>query len=254
MAERRPIHATVLETGWLTPRMVRLVVGGEELRGFGAGAFTDHYVKLVFGRPEPEARPRVRSFTVRAWDPERLRLTIDFVHHGDVGIAGPWAASARPGDPVTLLGPGGGYAPDPDADWHLMVGDESVLPAIAASLPRIPAGVPVHVLVEVADAADELPLTTPGDLRLRWLRRGDRSMADAVGELAFPPGAVHAFVHGEAGMVRAVRRRLLVDRGIPPEALSCSGYWKRSRSDEDWRAEKPEWKRLVEADSAAVTS
>ena len=145
---------------------------------------------------------RARTYTVRAFDPAAGELTIDFVHHGDVGLAGPWAAAARPGDPLLLLGPGGAYAPDAAADWHLLVGDESALPAIGAALERVPAGVPVHALVEVDGPADELELTSPGRLDLRWCHRdAGRSgqLVDALAALPFPAGRVHAFVHGEAG-------------------------------------------------------
>jgi len=134
--------------------------------------------------------------------------------------------------------------------WHLMAGDASVIPAIAASLQRIPAGVPVHVLIEVAGPQEKQPLSSPGDLHLTWLHR--EPVADAVAALDFPPGRVHAFVHGEASAVRAIRRHLLVDRGLPREALSISGYWKRTRTEEGWREDKPEWNRLVEQDATAA--
>jgi NADPH-dependent ferric siderophore reductase len=235
----------VLEKHDLTPQMIRVVLGGPELAGFGAGAFTDHYVKLRI-TPPGESEPRTRTYTVRDWDGERL--TIDFVVHGHEGVAGPWAAAAQPGDELLLLGPGGAYTPDPGADWHLMAGDSSVIPAIAASLERIPAGVPVHVLVEVAGPEEEQPLDTPGDLHLRWLH-GEDELADAVAALDFPAGDVHAFVHGEASTVRAIRRHLLVDRALPRDALSISGYWKRTRTEEGWREDKAEWNRLVEQDA-----
>jgi NADPH-dependent ferric siderophore reductase len=246
MATRIPRRARVLEKRTLTPQMIRIVLGGDELAGFAAGEFTDHYVKLRIP-PPGESEPRTRTYTVRDWDGERL--TIDFVVHGDEGVAGPWAAAARPGDELLLLGPGGAYTPDPQADWHLMAGDASVIPAIAASLRRIPAGMPVHVLIEVDGPEEEQPLSTAGDLHLTWLHRD--SVADAVAALDFPPGRVHAFVHGEASAVRAIRRHLLVDRGLPREALSISGYWKRTRDEEGWRADKAEWNRLVEQDAAA---
>jgi NADPH-dependent ferric siderophore reductase len=235
-----PRRARVLETRALTPQMIRVVLGGDELAGFGAGEFTDHYVKLRIAE-------RTRTYTVRDWDGERL--TIDFVVHGDEGVAGPWAAAARPGDELELRGPGGAYTPDPDADWHLMVGDASVIPAIAASLARIPDGVPVHVLVAVDGPEEEQPLSTPGDLHLRWLPDDDALVA-AVAGLEFPAGSVHAFVHGEASAVRAIRRHLLVDRALPREALSISGYWKRTSTDEEWREYKAEWNRLAEQDVA----
>jgi NADPH-dependent ferric siderophore reductase len=265
--KRRTIHTTVARVEPLTPGMVRVVVGGDDLEGFGAGDFTDHYVKLAlpargadytapFDAEDLKARlpreqwPRTRTYSVRAWDPERNLLTIDFVVHGDSGVAGPWAAAAQPGDALQLSGPGGAYAPDPGAAWHLMVGDLSVLPAIGASLERVPAGIPVHVIVELEDDADRQPLTSPGDLQVTWLRADgtDAVLLDGVRALDFPAGPVHAFVHGEASSVRAVRRHLLVDRGVPQEALSASGYWKRSRTEEGWREDKAEWKRLAEAD------
>ena len=267
---RRVIQTRVEDVRRLTPHLIRVVVGGDDLETFGAGEFTDHYVKLQLPPPgapysapfDPEdvkARhpkehwPRVRTYTVQEYDAERRRLTIDFVHHGDTGVAGPWASAARPGDGLQLMGPGGAYAPDPAADWHLMVGDEAVVPAIAASLERVPEGVPVHVVLEVDGPEDEVALETPGDLRVTWLHRradADDALVEAVRALAFPEGSVHAFVHGEASAVRAVRRHLVVDRGISAEALSVSGYWKRGRTDEGWREDKAEWKRQVEADEA----
>jgi NADPH-dependent ferric siderophore reductase len=251
MAERRGFSTTVLEATWLTSTMVRVVVGGDELAAFAVGEFTDHYVKCRFG-------DKTRSYTVRAWDPERRRLTLDFVVHGDHGLAGPWAAAASPGDTLELTGPGGAYAPSPDADWHLMVGDEAAIPAIAVSLERVPAGVPVFVVLEVGGPGDEQPLHSPGDLRLTWLHRtagpGETPelQLDAVSALELPGGGRgHAFIHGEATAVRLVRRHLLVDRGLPADQLSATGYWKLRRTDEQWRAEKAEWKRLAEADLAA---
>ena len=268
---KRPLIRTrVEEVTRLTPHLIRVVVSGEDLRDFAAGEFTDHYVKLIipppgasyrapFDQDDVKARlpreewPRTRTYTVQAWDPERLRLTIDFVHHGEGGVAGPWAAAAQPGDTLQLVGPGGAYAPDPAADWHLMVGDESVVPAISASLARVPEGVPVHVVLEVDGPGDELELASPGDLRVTWVHRRAGApdlLADAVRTLDFPPGAVHAFVHGEASEVRAVRRHLLAERGIAREALSVSGYWKRDRTEEGWREDKADWNRQAEADVA----
>jgi NADPH-dependent ferric siderophore reductase len=272
---RSPRLAEVVDVERLTPQMIRVVFGGAGLEGFAAGAFTDHYVKLqvpprgapysapfdvedIRARLPQDQWPRTRTYTVRAWDAAGGRLTVDFVVHGDEGVAGPWAAAAVPGDRLQLQGPGGAYAPDPRAGWHLMVGDASVIPAIAASLARVPAGAPVHVLLEVEGPEEEQPLSTPGELHLTWLHRraagaadGTEPLAEAVAALEFPEGAVQAFVHGEASAVRAVRRHLLVDRGLPREALSISGYWKRTRTEEGWREDKAGWNREVEEDVAA---
>lgn len=252
----------------LTPHLVRVVLSGEGLNGFSAGEFTDHYVKLAFPPPGApyavpfdaeqvratlprEQWPVSRTYTVRSWADGRL--TIDFVVHGDTGVAGPWARDARPGDLVVLRGPGGAFVPDPGADWYLMAGDESALPAIAASLERVPAGAPVHVFLEADGPADEIALSSPGDLTVTWVHRGpDPSAPDlllrAVEELEFPPGRVCAFVHGEAVATRALRKHLLGERRVPRADLSVSGYWRRTFTEDGWQSSKPEWNRAVEQD------
>jgi NADPH-dependent ferric siderophore reductase len=263
----RPKLAQVSRVEQLTPHMTRVVLGGDGLAGLDAGVHTDHYVKLLFpvdgvAYPEPfdlqrvreelprEHQPRMRTYTVRRWDPHTPELTIDVVLHGDEGVAGPWAQRVRPGDEIRFLGPGGGYAPAPDADWHLLAGDESALPAIAASLERLPAGALAHVFVEVSGPDEEQKLQTPGDATITWLHRGTGRVGDelvrAVSELAFPPGDVHAFVHGEAGFVKELRRLLLKERGVARERLSISGYWRLGHDEDRWQATKRDWNRAVE--------
>jgi NADPH-dependent ferric siderophore reductase len=266
----------VARTEWIGPHMVRVVAAGPELAVFPDTPFTDRYVKILFPVPgveyaepfdleavrreRPRAEwPRLRTYTVRAFDPAAGELTIDFVHHGDSGLAGPWAASARPGDTVRLLGPGGAYVPDQEADWHLLVGDEAALPAIGAALERIPVGVPVHAILQVEEEADHQDLRCAGDLRLQWLHRsgapdqGAGALVAAVRALEFPAGRVHAFVHGEAGEVREVRVHLLRERGIDRDALSVSGYWRRGRDEEGFRLDKQEQAKLDEAEEARRT-
>ena len=253
---RVPRRVTVVATENVTPNMVRVVFGGSGLDDFDATTFTDHYVKLKLPDPR-EDRIRTRTYTVRDWDAERRELTIDFVVHGDTGVAGPWAAAAEPGDEIDLQGPGGAYTPDPDADWHLLAGDASVIPAIAAALRRIPEGVPVQVVIEVDAPDEEQPLETPGDLQLVWLHRSappgeePELLVEAVRELESLPGRGHVFVHGEASSVRALRRHLIAERGVDPQTVSISGYWKLKRTEEGWRDDKEEWRRLVEADLAS---
>ncbi|MGY0235561.1 siderophore-interacting protein [Longispora urticae] len=278
MAERKrpqPRRAIVLRTERITPHMIRVTLGGEGLADFPAGAYTDHYVKILFAAdggalPEPfdlealraslprEEWPRTRTYTVRSWNPTAQELAIDFVHHGDEGLAGPWAARAQPGDVLYFSGPGGGYTPDPAADWHLLVGDESALPAIAAGVQRLPVGATAHVFVEVADAEEEQKLDTYGAAEIRWVHRGDRPIGEALLEavkgLEFPAGTVHAFVHGEATFVKDLRRELFIERGVPRAGQSISGYWRRGADEDGWQSSKSEWNRQVEEDEAKAAS
>lgn len=277
MAENRTVRRTtcgeVKRVERLTPHMLRVVLGGQGLAGFEAGEFTDRYVKLLFPpagvtypapfdlerirRELPRDRwPATRTYTVRAWDPRALELTLDIVHHGDIGVAGPWAATVRPGEGIHFLGPGGAYAPDPLAGWHLFVGDESALPAIAASLERLPDGALAHVFLEVSGPEEEQPLPSPAGAKITWFHRGDApvgaSLVTAVRELDFPDGLPHAFVHGEAAFVRDIRRHLRAERGVPLSRLSISGYWRFGRDDESWRSSKKEWNRRIEEEEGSL--
>lgn len=257
MPPRVPRRVTVISTERVTPHMVRIVFGGPALADFAAGDFSDHYVKLKLPDPREPETIRTRTYSVRAWDSAQQQLTIDFVVHGDTGVAGPWARNAQPGDELDLVGPGGAYTPDPGADWHLLAGDASVIPAISASLPRIAPGTPVHVVIEVDGPEEEQPLSTPGELRLTYLHRSagpgeePELLAAHIANLDLPGGRGHVFVHGEASSVRNLRRHLIAERGLDPATMSISGYWKLKRTEEGWRDDKAEWARLVEADVTA---
>ena len=266
------MHGRVVETSRITPTMVRVVLGGGDLDGFTMVEATDAYVNLAFppdGAPydavfEPaqvreefpqETWPARRRYTVREWDQDQLRLTIDFVVHGDIGVAGAWAVNARPGDVLVFEGPSGGYLPEPEAHWVLMVGDESALPAIAASLEAVPSGMTTVVRLLCDGPEHEVDLACDGDVELAWVhRRGDDQdeslLADAVRDLTFPTGRVHAFVHGEANEIRQIRRHLLADRGLTRQDMSCSPYWRRDMTDEAWRKVKRDFVAAMEGDVA----
>jgi NADPH-dependent ferric siderophore reductase len=264
------VHGTVESTERLTPSLVRVVLGGPGLVDFAMPDDTDAYVNIAIPPPDVpygpifdpkaarEAHPREwwparRRYTVRWWDAESRRLALDFVVHGAEGVAGPWAENAVPGDVLVFEGPGGGYRPDPDADWHLLLGDESALPAIAASLEVLPAGARAVVRLVVDGPDGEVPLLSAADLDLAWLHRVTaddpaRLLPDAVETVDFPPGRVHAFVHGEADEIRALRKHLLHDRGLARADMSCSPYWRRTMTDEAWRAVKRDFVAAMEAD------
>ncbi|MGB3440630.1 MAG: siderophore-interacting protein [Actinophytocola sp.] len=266
----RPKLAQVSRVERLTPHMTRVVLGGDGLAEFTVGGFTDHYVKLLFPPegvtyPEPfdmrwireelprEQWPRMRTYTVRRWDAETRELAIDVVHHGDEGIAGPWAARVRPGDEIRFNGPGGGYAPSAAADWHLLAGDESALPAIAATLENLPPEARAHAFIEVSAPDEEQKLApSSGEATITWLHRGGAPVGEAlvraITDLDFPPGEVQAFVHGEATFVKELRRLLLVERAIPRDRVSISGYWRIGHDEDRWQATKQDWNRQVEAE------
>lgn len=236
----------------VTPHMVRIVLGGAGLAGIVALPWTDEYVKLVL--PGPEG-PVMRSYTVRAWDAVAREMTIDLVVHGDAGVAGPWAATAAVGAEVVLRGQGGAFVPDPACDALLLAGDESALPAILRTLEALPPGLAAHAFVEIASAAEQQPVPDAPGVHVTWVLRGETwggALVRAVRDATLPAGRLQAFVHGEAGVVRELRRHVRADRGVACEDLSASGYWRLGVDDEGWRAAKGEWKDAVARDEESL--
>ncbi len=268
VSKNLPARLSVLRTQQVTPAMRRLVLGDAPDAPGGFDAFaagwsgcTDAYVKLVFlavghTYPDPldlaeiretmppEAWPILRTYTVRRFDPEARELWIDFVVHGDEGVAGPWADQAQPGETVHARGPGGAYRPDPEADHHLLVGDEAALPAIAASVESLPAGARATVFLEVAGPEEEQAVESTADVDLHWLHRdgaapGTTSLLDdAVRAWDWPEGRVQVFLHGEAGLLSTVRPYVMKERGVDRRDASISAYWRHGDTEESFR----EWK------------
>lgn len=256
----RPVRsAQVVRTERLSPELVRVVLTGEDLRTIPELEYTDHYVKLLFApagadyawpfvaeeiqatRPRAEW-PVTRTYTIRWFDRARNELAIDFVVHGDEGLAGPWAATVQPGDGIGFRGPGGGYAPDPTADLHLFAGDESALPAIAAALDALPEDAPAEVFAEVAGPGCEIDLRVGRGTTVHWLHRGDRpfgaALAEAVRSAPYPEGRLSVFAHGNADTIKELRRYFYVERGLDRSCASISGYWRTNHTEDAWQASK----------------
>jgi NADPH-dependent ferric siderophore reductase len=226
----------------LTPRMRRIVFGGDDLDGFTTLAFDDH-VKLFFpgaGQDLPTAVvsgnglafpqdgapvPAGRDFTPRRWDPHRAELTIDFGLHGH-GPATAWASTAVPGAAIGAGGPRSSSIVSDAFDWNLLVGDETALPAISRRLDESSSGVRVVAVIQVEDAADQLPLaghTTPD---IHWVHRhGGMSVDDVVAGLVLPAGEGFAWVAGESSLARRIRRHLIDVRQLDKANVKASAYW-----------------------------
>ncbi len=200
--------------------------------GFDLPEGGDGLGHLDFLRLPSAQRPQLRSYTVRELRPETLELDIDLVVHGDEGVAGRWARRTRPGDRVALLDQGCGYelAPDPAAH-HLLVTDETGLPAVAGILRDLPRAARGDVFVEVADADDRRELVGPDGVAVHWLIRepGQRPGALAVATVLSwsPPSSdVWAYLVGERAIPTTLRRWLVNDHAVAKAAVSFVGYWR----------------------------
>lgn len=241
----------------LTPGMVRLTLTGPELDGFMNGGL-DQRIKFLLPQPgqsapvlpEPDesdggdglgwwhawrempldVRPVMRTYTVRAARPEQREIDVDVALHV-VGVAAEWVAAATPGAPLGVVGPAaadaGGveFALPSDADWVLLWGDQTALPAIACILAELPAGLPVLALIGVPDAGERQPLPSAADVRLHWTHGTAPTLPADL-----PPGRGYAWLAGEAGRVQSLRRELLAERGFTRDAVAFMGYWKHGEA------------------------
>lgn len=242
----RPLATlTVVRREDLHAEMVRVWFSHE---GLELTSFTDSYVKLLFSHdgpittaPAADERPTTRTYTVRSIDPENATIALDFVVHGDEGLAAPWAAAAVPGEKVLARGPGGAWSPSTDADFHLFVGDESAAPAIAAGVERL--GPDARGLAIIETHQHRVSIQAPAGVEVRWVVRGeeayrDERLADEVAALPWDDlGSVNVFAHGERGAMKALRK-VFAPLELGRERLSLSGYWAFGRAEDQFQAEK----------------
>jgi len=237
----------VLRTEAIARDMVRVILTGEGLCALPHLPFTDRYVKLVFGDV-------TRTYTVRWFDREANKLAIDFVIHGDEGLAGPWATRALPGDQISFMGPSGAWAPSVDADAHLLVGDEAAIPAIGAALDALPVDARASVYLEVASADHHQPLSVGPRTTVTWVHRDEHglgygeALTRAVIAAGVPDGVVEAFVHGNADMVKPLRRFLFFEAGLDRSRVSISGYWRTGLNEDGWQSSKHQFTAAMEAE------
>lgn len=217
-------NVEVLRVRPIGRHFVAVTFGGEALKGFISASFDDH-VKFILG-DGPDAVKR--DYTPRSFDPVAGELVIEFALHGDGPCAG-WAAQAAPGQRVTIGGPRGSLIIPVDYDWHLLVADETGLPAISRRLEELPAGAPAIVIVKVEQEADRRRFAGEADARVRWVS-SDVELLAAVQALSLPPGEGYAWCAGEAATMAAVRRELVGAKGLGKHQIRAAAYWKKGGS------------------------
>lgn len=230
---RRILHVERVEK--IAAHMLRITLGGD-LDGFTSLGFDDH-VKLFFPDAPPilvdgELRTPSRDYTPRRYDPAAATLDIEFVLH-DAGPATQWATQAKPGQELQIGGPRGSFIIPLAFDWHLLIGDDTALPAIARRLAELPAGARAVVIAEVDEPADELTFESDAEVTITWTHRngaapGSRDLlAQALQTLVLPKGDYYAWVACESLAAKALRTQLIADHGANPKWMRCAGYWRR---------------------------
>ena len=222
---RRDVEVVRVEP--LGPHFVSVTFHAESLAGFRSDSFDDHVKFMVDdGTTGEMAR---RDYTPRRFDPARRELTIEFALHGD-GPAANWARHARVGQRAIIGGPRGSMIIPTDYDWHLLVGDDSALPAISRRLEELPAGSHAIVIAQAAEVADRREFDSAATMQVQWVENGE-AMEQALRQLALPAGEGYAWCAGEAAVMARLRDVLLAEKKHPKEAMKVGVYWKPGALD-----------------------
>lgn len=230
-------RAVLADRTWLTPGYVRVRLEGDDLRGFTSLGSDDH-TRLFFPTEPTDDLEAIRQgpsreYTPLAWDSESGWLDVEFALHGDAGVAAPWAASAPLGSTIGVGGPRGSMVIDGRPDAWFLAGDETAVPAIRRFAALMDADAVGRILIEVTDAAHELPVAAPTGVRVTAIHRGAASPGSALAaELDRidaedrPAGDVFGFVAAEQGIVKSGRRLLIERWGLASDQVVVKGYWK----------------------------
>jgi NADPH-dependent ferric siderophore reductase len=256
-----PRMIEVLATQTISPRLRRITFGGPQLAGFGP-SFPAAHIKLFFPRkhqlvprlptigaggrpvwPEAGESPVVRTYSLRQHDPVAQTIDVDFVLHEPAGPAARWAEGARPGMKIGLAGPGGPTPMLKAADWYLLAGDLSALPAISCLLANLNHAARGFAFVQLEDERDKQPLRLPDGIRLTWLITNGQAtpatdLVQTVQHTLWPEGRPQVWLAGENSQVVALRDLLLERFPSARANMYAVPYWKRRESEEQYHKER----------------
>jgi NADPH-dependent ferric siderophore reductase len=229
--ETKRRNLTVSRVEPLGSNMLRVVARGGELQGFTSLGFDDH-MKLFFSGSE-SGEPAMRDFTPRRYDAGSGELCIDFFLH-EAGPAAAWAAQVCAGQTITVGGPRGSAVISPEGiDLHLLIGDETALPAIGRRLEELPATTRALVVIETDDGSAGYPLESGATTKFVCVKRNPlqtvpaQRLIETLRTLTFPRERCFAWAALESQSARALRRYLVDERHFDKHWVKAAGYWQR---------------------------
>lgn len=255
----KPMLLTVKRKKYITPHLIRVTFGGDELTGFPVNRNGGH-IKVFFPNQEsgilqlplrykdhveyPEHKPVPRAYSIRKYHPDTNELDIDFVAHGEGSPGSGWAIKAGEGDKLGVIGPGGPDPLLPPAEWHILAGDLTAVPAISALLEELPQDAQGAAFIEVDSLDDVHEIKHPAGVSLHWIKREGAQSAsillDAIKTSGEPESecSVSAFLAGENRSVVNCRKYLAEKFGLKKKSMYAVPYWKRGNTEEAYHEER----------------
>jgi len=250
---QHPIKTRLLEVKRvieLSPSMRRITFTGADLAGFLSASFDDHLkfmvpdefdakpnipvvgpTGLIFEEGKP--KPAMRDYTPRRYDSATNELDIDFVLHHE-GPATDWASQAEAGQFVGIAGPRGSFVIPTAFDWHLLIGDETAIPAISRRLEELPKAAKAIVIIKTSKADAKMELASQCELNVQWVTEADHANAgmgaleSTVRNISLPQGEGYVWAAGEYNDIKAVRLYLTAELGIDKSRIRAASYWRKS--------------------------
>ncbi|MEM9502102.1 MAG: siderophore-interacting protein [Pseudomonadota bacterium] len=237
-------NLTVRDTRRISPSMHQVTIGGPDLHHFPKGQ-DGGYLKLILEPGSEGKKALMRTYTIRAQREDEL--DIQFALHGgnSAGPATGWALAAKPGDAMTIRGPGSAKPFPEGHDFYLISGDMAALPAISANLEAMHRDARGVAVLEIQDEADRIAINAPEGIELRWIlntRPGQRPdlLVDALRSVERPSGRLYGWAACEFSAMRKLREFLREDLGLGPRELYISSYWKHGLNEPEHKVVKRE--------------
>ncbi|AKH67950.1 siderophore-interacting protein [Spongiibacter sp. IMCC21906] len=238
MAKSIPRELSVIRSTQITEHMLRITLGGDSLTSLPQDQ-ESAYIKLIFPQADSE-RAVMRTYTIR--HQRGTEIDVDFALHDQTGPASTWAIHAQAGDRILVGGPGPKKLINHDADWYLLAGDMTSLPAISVNLSQLPPNAIGYAVIEVLSETDIQPLEHPQNIALHWVinphsNRSDTALLSKIQTLPWLIGQPAIWAACEFNSMRALRyffRQL----NIPKTHLYISSYWKMGQNEDNHKIAK----------------
>lgn len=238
MSKPQSRELIVIKKSYITPHMLRVTLGGDEINTIPEDQESG-YVKLIF--PTENQKPLFRTYTIR--HQRENEIDIDFVLHEDGGPASTWAQQAQPNNRILVGGPGPKKLIEESAEWQIIVGDMTALPAISVNLEKLPHDAKGYAILEVISEEDIQPLKHPAGIELKWVinphpSENNSLLLEEVKSLSWPQGSVSIWAACEFSNMKALRSFFKNEKEIEKDKIYISSYWKLGSNEDQHKVVK----------------